>query len=329
MGSAPARCGAPRQLPYDPRRRLGTRDPFPREAASSTLGCSLGAPPTVGPGTSRGHVEMSLVARRLASFAFTATVLLGLVFVQSGPVAAADLTIAGAEQRMLSLLNADRANAGLVAVRLDTRLAAIARARSVDMATKHYFGHTQPDGRNVFDIIESKGITWYGAGEIIAWNTYPGLADSAAAANTGWLASPGHNAIIMSTSYNYVGVGLAIDASNGHRLWTAVFMKGPDRTGGWVTMNPVTEPAVAAEATAAYRSVTVTWTGGDVRLVVLTAGFRNYQIQIRTDAGAWVWSRTSTTTSSLGIRIWKGHTYDMRVRACDKAGNCGAWRSAH
>ena len=61
---------------------------------------------------------------------------------------------------------------------------AIARARSADMATKHYFSHTQPDGRNVFDILSAQKITWYGAGEIIAWNNYPTLETSIAAANT-------------------------------------------------------------------------------------------------------------------------------------------------
>ena len=57
---------------------------------------------------------------------------------------------------MVDLLNADRTAAGLVPVRVDARLMAIARARSVDMATKHYFSHTQPDGRNVFDILTAK-----------------------------------------------------------------------------------------------------------------------------------------------------------------------------
>jgi uncharacterized protein YkwD len=270
---------------------------------------------------------MPLVARRIGSFVVTAMVVLGLVTARSSPVAAADITIPAAEQTMLNALNADRSKAGLIAVRLDTRLGAIARARSTDMAAKHYFGHTQPDGRTVFDIIESKGITWYGAGEIIAWNTEAGFADSASAANASWLASAGHKAIVLSTSYNYVGVGLAIDASSGHRIWTAVFMKGPDRTGGWVTMDPVVQPAVAAASVPSYRSVTVSWRGGDVRLVVLTAGLRSYQVQARTDGGAWVRFGAATTATSRGIRVWPGHTYDMRVRACDKAGNCGAWAS--
>ena len=39
--------------------------------------------------------------------------------------------------------------------------------------------------------------------------------------------SSGHKAIVMSTTMNYIGVGLAIDASNGKKIWTAVYIKGP------------------------------------------------------------------------------------------------------
>ena len=49
---------------------------------------------------------------------------------------------------------------------------AIARARSADMAAKDYFSHTQPDGRNIFDILGAQRIAWYAAGENIAWNKY-------------------------------------------------------------------------------------------------------------------------------------------------------------
>jgi hypothetical protein len=247
---------------------------------------------------------------------------------QPARVAAADITISAAETLMAQTLNADRARAGLLPVRLDGRLTTIARARSADMAAKHYFSHTQPDGRTVFSILSAKGIKWYSAGEIIAWNTWGLLSESVTAANTGWLNSATHRSIIMATSYNYMGVGLAIDGS-GKKLWTAVFIKGPDRTGGWVTMNSVAQPAtvsIASEtATASYRTVSVSWRGGDVRLVVLTAGFRNYQVQRRMDGGLWTWVTTWTTGTSRSINVYTGHTYNMRVRACDKAGNCGRW----
>lgn len=272
-----------------------------------------------------GH-HVSVALRRLAPVAFAVAIVVGSL-AGPAPTAAADLTVTAAEQAMLDLLNGDRTRAGLVPVRVDSRLSAIARARSTDMASKGYFGHTQPDGRTVFDIIPAQGIRWYGAGEIIAWNNWPTLAESAAAANSGWLGSPGHRAIVMSTSYNYIGVGLAIDAASGKKFWTGVFMKGPDRTGGWVTLKPVSEPGIARVASARYRTTVVSWRGGDVRLVVLTAGFRKYQVQARTDGGAWVWFRTATTNTSQAIRLWAGHTYEMRVRACDRVGNCGAWRS--
>jgi uncharacterized protein YkwD len=266
--------------------------------------------------------------RRLAAIAFAGLVAFGAVGATPATVAAADLTIGQAENEMVKLLNAERAKAGLVRVRVDSRLMSIARKRSADMAARHYFSHTQPDGRTVFDLISAAKITWYGAGEIIAWNSGWGtLLESAQAARDGWMKSAGHRAIVMSNSYNYVGIGLAIDASNGKRLWTGVFMKGPDRTGGYVKLDALA--AFKISSAERYRNVTVSWKGGDIRLVVLTAGFRHYQVQVRTDGGAWSWWSTATTSTSRSIRVWRGHEYDMRIRACDKAGNCGGWATRH
>ncbi len=269
---------------------------------------------------------MSTFLRRLAPVAFAALVAVSATGVRPPSAAAGDLTVAEAETQMVKLLNAERAKAGLVALRLDTRLAAIARARSADMATKHYFSHTQPDGRNVFDLINQAKITWYGAGEIIAWNNWPTLADSAEQARNSWMNSPGHRGIVMSKSYNYFGIGLAIEAGTGKKMWTGVFLKGPDRTGGWAKFKPVVEPAAASSA---YRTVTVAWTGGDTQLVTLTAGFKHYQIQSRTDGDAWKWWTTATTVASRTFKLWYPHEYDFRVRACDKVGNCGPWYTIH
>jgi hypothetical protein len=238
---------------------------------------------------------------------------------------AADLTPAGAETKMVSLLNAERAKAGLVSLKVDGRLSSIARARSADMVAKRYFSHTQPDGRNVFDLLNAAKVTWYGAGEIIAWNNWPTLADSATQAKNGWMGSAGHRNIVMSSSYNYVGIGLAVDASTGKKIWTGVFIKGPDRTGGWVRYQSTTSLASDLAGSAAYRYVTVKWSGGDVRLAVLTAGHRHYQVQVSTDGGAWNVFSNGQTSTSRTIRAWRGHDYTVRVRACDKAGNCGPW----
>ena len=267
---------------------------------------------------------MAQPARRLASLAFAAAIAFASAGAHPGPAAAAEVTISSAEQQMVGILNADRAAAGLIAFRVDARLSSIARARSVDMATKHYFSHTQPDGRSVFDILTARTIKWYSAGEIIAWNTWPTLAESARAANDGWLGSATHRSIVMATSYNYMGVGLAIDGA-GKKVWTTVFLQGPDRTAAWVALNPIVQPDVVSVATTAYRTVRISWRGDDVTLVVRTAGLRNYQVQRRVDRGAWRWLTTWTTRSSRSIGVYAGHRYDVRVRACDRAGNCGRW----
>jgi uncharacterized protein YkwD len=251
--------------------------------------------------------------------------LLAAVFAAPGSAAAAGMTISQAELAMVDALNVDRTTRGLVPVRIDSRLMAIARARSVDMVTKNYFSHTQPDGRNVFDILSAQKITWYNAGEIIAWNNYPTLETSVPAANNQWLNSPGHKAIVVSTSFNYVGVGLALDASTGKKMWTAVYMKGPDRTGARAT---TAKPTVAAGATTGTRRVTVAWTGADVPLQVLTSGFHSYQVQRRTDGGAWTTVWSSTTVKSMTLDLPASHTYEFRVAARDKAGNWGAWSAA-
>lgn len=241
--------------------------------------------------------------------------------------AAAELTVPEAEQELAQLLNAERARAGLVALRVDARLSAIARARSADMVAKGYFSHTQPDGRKVFDFLTARSIKWYAAGEVIAWNNWPTLTDSASHTRDGWMESPSHRSIVLSGSYNYFGIGLAVDEATGNRLWTGVFIKGPDRTGGWVAFKPMADAvlAIAVASPARNRMVTVSWRGGDVRLAVLTAGLRHYQIQVRTDGGSWRWFSRATTSTSRSLRLWLGHTYVFRVRACDRVGNCGAW----
>jgi uncharacterized protein YkwD len=265
---------------------------------------------------------MSRLIPRLAS------IVLGGLVVASVAAAApptttatTDLSVDAAELYMARLINGDRARHGLRPIRLDSRLMVIARRRSTDMAQRGYFSHTQPDGRNVFDMISAARIRWYSAGEIIAWNTYPELAESSRVANRGWLGSTGHRRIIMSREYNYMGLGLAI-ADDGKRYWTGVFLRGPDRTGGWV--RPAA-PSVA-RASAESRRVSFRWTGGDRRLAVLTAGFHSFQVQRRIDGGAWVTVRSRSTLRSYAVTVGRGRTVELRVRARDRAGNFGTWQ---
>ncbi len=256
-----------------------------------------------------------------------ATALLLAAFVSLAPqavpaaAAASPAQATSAEARVLTLINARRTAAGLVPLARDARLASIARGRSTDMATKHYFDHRQPDGRYVFDIMKAAHITWYRAGEVIAWNNWPRTSDSASVAVKGWMASAGHRAILMARDLNYIGIGFATNAS-GDRYWTGVVMRGPDRSPPSIHASI---QVLAGPAGSATRSARITWSGADRRLQVLTAGLRDFQLERRLDGGAWQWVSKSTTARFRTFTVARGHRIEVRVRSRDRRGNASRW----
>ncbi|MFI5261884.1 MAG: cell wall-binding repeat-containing protein [Candidatus Limnocylindrales bacterium] len=140
----------------------------------------------------------------------------------------ATLTPIAAEAHELDLLNGQRSAVGLAPVAMDPRLQAIAEQRSMDMATLHYFSHTQPDGRTAVSMITAAGVAWSQMGEIIAWNSgYDSWGASADQAASDWHGSPPHYAIITTAAYTAAGVGVAYDASSGRTYWTGIFIQGP------------------------------------------------------------------------------------------------------
>ena len=63
----------------------------------------------------------------------------------------------------------------------------------------------------------SKGFVLFAAAYllfagVVTMLTQVGLPDSAAAIPRAWLKSDGHRKIVVSTSYNYVGIGLSVAA---------------------------------------------------------------------------------------------------------------------
>jgi uncharacterized protein YkwD len=219
---------------------------------------------------------------------------------------------------LVKMTNWQRSPLGLVELQMDPELMAIARDRAKVMAATDVMSHTEPDGRDVFGRLDEAGLTWFGAGEIIAWNNYP-AGYSTAESIRAWMASPGHHDIMVSTGYNYVGFGAAISAS-GKRYYAGVFVKEPDETGAWSRFRTTTIRRVSA----VRARVTIRWTGADTRLQVLTAGLRYFQVQRRRVGGGWLsWGTTTATSRTVTWR--RGTAYQVRVRARDRAGNWGAW----
>lgn len=243
----------------------------------------------------------------------------------AGPVAAAlpafdSSRLIQVEVHPGSLVNAERARHGLVALEFDPDIMAIARQRAETMAATDLLSHTNPDGSRVFDAIIAAGIPWFGASEVIGWNSYQSVTDSTAQVVAAWLESPGHGAVLLSADFNYVGFGVAVSPTTGYRYYAGVLLKRTDRTGAWVKGGMTS--VVPLDVTRSR--VTVRWTGGDPVLQVLTAGVQDYEVQRRVVGGAWraLGLRTGT---SLTETLPRARTYEYRIRARDKAGNIGAW----
>jgi len=106
------------------------------------------------------------------------------------------------EAKMFSLVNEERAKAGVPLLALDQKLTDVGRAHSKDMFARGYFGHNTPEGLSPFDRMQAAGIRFEVAGENIAY------APSVDLAHNGLMRSPGHRANILSTDYHRVGIGI-------------------------------------------------------------------------------------------------------------------------
>ena len=258
--------------------------------------------------------------RHLGPIALIGALLIGLVpATTAAEIDTSAAAMRAAENTALTLTNARRTARGLVKLRLDPRLTELARDRAAYMAESGRFSHTQSNGTDVFDMIDASNITWYAAGEIIAWNTAGPLDYSAEYAVDGWMGSPSHRAIVLSDDYNYVGFGLAI-AADGTRYWAGVYLRGPDRTGGYARAGGFSKTNLSS----VWARGTVYYSGGDIRLQVLTAGHRYFQVQWRVAGGSWV--NGGVTTAHQLTKWWRrGWTYEFRVRERDRNGNWGSW----
>lgn len=106
-----------------------------------------------------------------------------------------------AEQRMLTLVNDERASAGLGPLVSDPQLQELAREHSADMYRRKYFSHKTPDGLNYSDRLAAAGIN-VAAGENIAY------ASNVDEAERFLVESPEHLGNITNEDFRKVGIGV-------------------------------------------------------------------------------------------------------------------------
>jgi uncharacterized protein YkwD len=256
---------------------------------------------------------MTAPVRRLALPIVLATAFLTGLLPGSSP-APAQAAFSSVERELIGWLNADRTARGLRPLQIWGKLAAIAETRARRMASANVMSHTI-SGSLARQLSDAGARAW-SYGENIAMTTYPRGIEAARRIYRMWKASAIHWAQILSRRFNYVGLGLEYRSSNGRTFASLVFTESPDHT------------APRTAITSASRSgddVTWTWRGWDIPLQTHTAGFRDFDVQVRVDGGTWRTVRDDWTGISLTAADRpRGHTYGLRVRGRDRVGNVGA-----
>ena len=133
---------------------------------------------------------------------------------------------------MWALLNRDRLDPSTSTetggraqpLRWNEKLAAVARAHSLDMIEQRYFDHVDREGRTLAARINAAGIPWRALGENIAINgTLPG-------AEAAFMNEPrfqnNHRGNILNANYTDVGIGI-VQGPNGSLYITQDFAAIP------------------------------------------------------------------------------------------------------
>ncbi|MEU6128783.1 CAP domain-containing protein [Saccharopolyspora sp. NPDC047091] len=119
----------------------------------------------------------------------------------------------GEQQRVVQLVNDQRASAGCGPVTEDQRLTEAANAHSSDMTARGYFSHTTPDGVTFDQRIKKAGHPSPGAENIAQGQR------SADQVMDSWMNSAGHKRNILNCSLKTIGVGV----DTGGWAWTQDF----------------------------------------------------------------------------------------------------------
>ena len=114
---------------------------------------------------------------------------------------------------LLAAINGTRAAHGLASVRVDSRLARVARSHSLDMLRRNYFSHGAFAAR-----VRSSGAPGPVFGEDLAWGT----AATPQWIIDQWLASPAHRAVLLRPGFRRVGIGIVTGTFNGYGGTTVV-----------------------------------------------------------------------------------------------------------
>ncbi len=127
-------------------------------------------------------------------------------------------SVSAQEAIAFQLLNEDRVNNGKAALVLDAALSSLARMKSCDMNTNHYFAHTSPTLGSAANMLRNSGYSFTSVGENIAHHATVTKAEAA------FMSSSGHRTNILGSQWTKVGIGVCFD-SQGFVYVTQLFVR--------------------------------------------------------------------------------------------------------
>ncbi|MEJ2225764.1 MAG: CAP domain-containing protein [Syntrophobacterales bacterium] len=131
-------------------------------------------------------------------------------------------TLSPEEIEVIDLINAERHSEGIAPLLHNATLSAVAHSHSVDMATNNFFSHDSFDGTSAFTRINEAGYDGSPLGEVIG----AGFSDAQSIVDA-WMNSPGHQAILLDSSFDRIGVGYYYGPGSSYLYyWTADFGNG-------------------------------------------------------------------------------------------------------
>ncbi len=122
------------------------------------------------------------------------------------------------ESEILTLVNLERSYVNLPPLSSVSTLRASALVKLEDMESQQYFEHVSPQGTDVSDLATRSGYEFLVVGENLAVGPFSNAKDLVAA----WMASPGHRANILNSSYHDTGIAVKSIVYLGQEQWMAV-----------------------------------------------------------------------------------------------------------
>lgn len=104
---------------------------------------------------------------------------------------------------LLTLINQDRQEFGLLEFKENTQLARAAQAKAHDILAKNYFAHTSPAGTKPWDFLRQAGFEYSYAGENLALN-YRSVYEL----QNDFLGSPSHRENLLSPLFTDIGIAV-------------------------------------------------------------------------------------------------------------------------